>query len=162
MFYRIKEGKLYDWADYKYDDDCLETDIITKKELDNDNDKALVIVDGLELVLNPDYEAEQVTKRQEDFESNFFLITGYGWYRKQPKGYSSAIESLNTVFNAVTVLQSLPADYLTFYTAPNFTDEAQCTDEWLIANSFKNQAMTAQDFALFYKTAVTIWNSQEH
>lgn len=80
MFYRIKEGKLYDWADYKYDDDCLETDIITKKELDND--KALVIVDGLELVLNPDYEAEQQQKRLDDFNANFFE-TSIGFVRRK-------------------------------------------------------------------------------
>lgn len=115
-----------------------------------------------EIVINPNYEAEQAEKREEKFKSNFFNITGYGWYRKIPKGYSSAIESLNTVFNAVTVLGLLPAEYLTFYTQPDFTNAEQCTEEWLVANQTKNIQMTKEEFAVFFNTAVTIWNTQEH
>lgn len=109
-----------------------------------------------------EYLAQKALDREMEFKSNFFEITGYGWYRKQPKGYSSAIESLNTVFNAVSVLDLLPMDYIIFYTKPDFTNESQCTDEWLIENSFKNQEMTVEQFGLFYKTAITIWNMQEH
>lgn len=61
MFYRIKEKMLFDYADYKYSDDCLETDIITKTELDKDNQQ--VIVKGKIIVLNPSYsdiEAEKI------------------------------------------------------------------------------------------------------
>lgn len=39
MYYRIKDGNLYDYADYKYAEDCLETNIATKAELDSDKDK---------------------------------------------------------------------------------------------------------------------------
>lgn len=115
-----------------------------------------------EFTVSPTYEQEQAEGRREEFESKFFFITGFGWYRKQPKGYSSAIESLNTAFNVVTVLQSLPADNLLFYIAPDFSDVAQCTEDWLSSNSFKNEAMTVQEFALFYRTAITIWNTTEH
>ena len=63
MFYRIKENKLYDYADYKYAEDCLETDIITQAELDEDRTK--VIVQSNVIVLNPNWEQEHAQKEQE-------------------------------------------------------------------------------------------------
>ena len=63
MFYRIKENNLYDYADYKYSDDCLETDIITQAELDTHKNK-VIVEDGL-LVINPNYEVEQAQKERE-------------------------------------------------------------------------------------------------
>lgn len=53
MFYRIKNNKLYDYADYKYAEDCLGTNIISRFELDKDKDK--VIVENGRIVLNPNY-----------------------------------------------------------------------------------------------------------
>ena len=49
-----------------------------------------------------------------EFESKFFEIESVGYYRKQPKGYQSAVESINTAFNMVTILGLLPANTLTF------------------------------------------------
>lgn len=113
-------------------------------------------------------EVEQAEIKQKEFENKFFYIPPIenifegGYFRKQPKGYSSAVESINTAFNAVTVMGLLPADYLIFYTKPDFTDETQCTEEWLIANQFKNNTMTAQEFGQFYVAFMTGWNNQEH
>ena len=59
-------------------------------------------------------------------------------------------------------MNSLPVDYLTFYTKPDFTKEEQCSEEWLIANQFKNKAMTKDEFMEFYTNFVTIWNNLEH
>ena len=53
MWYRIINDKLFDYADYEYEKNCLTTDIITQKELDDDKDK-VIIKDGV-LVLNPYY-----------------------------------------------------------------------------------------------------------
>ena len=63
MFYRIKENKLYDYAEYKYAEDCLETDIVTQQELDNHPNKC--IVENGELVFNPNYEKEEAAKEKE-------------------------------------------------------------------------------------------------
>lgn len=63
MYYRIKENELYDYANYKYAVDCLETDIITQKELDIHNNK--IIVQNGVLVLNPNYEQEEAEKEIE-------------------------------------------------------------------------------------------------
>lgn len=56
MFYRLKNEntELLDWADYKYSNDCLETDIITQSDLTKHPNK-VIIQDG-ELVLNPDWD----------------------------------------------------------------------------------------------------------
>ena len=42
-------------------------------------------------------EEEEADLREADFKDNFFFIPTFGWYRKVPKGYSSAVESLNTI-----------------------------------------------------------------
>lgn len=63
MFYRIRENKLYDYADHEYADDCLETDIVTQDELDAHPNK--VIAEEGELVLNPNYEEEEAEKEAE-------------------------------------------------------------------------------------------------
>ena len=63
MFYRIKENRLYDYADYKYANDCIETNIITMKELDEDKEK-IIISNGI-LTLNPNY-GEIVKQREKE------------------------------------------------------------------------------------------------
>ena len=160
MFYRIKNNELYDYADYQYANDCLETNIITRSELDAHKNK--VIVQDGELVLNPNYDEEEAAKREINFKSQFFEIPNYGWFRKVPKGYSSAVESLNTAFNAVTILQMLPANMLIFYQEPDFTIPEQCTEEWLIEHQTTNEQMTVQEFGAFYMAFMTAWNTQEH
>lgn len=105
---------------------------------------------------------EKAQQRKAQFYNIFFEIPNFGCYRKVPKGYGSAVESMNTAFNIVTVLGQLPSNTLTFYTKPDFTIEEQCTEEWLIANSFKNKEMTASEFGAFYAQFMTAWNNQEH
>lgn len=63
MFYRLKnENELLDWADYKYNDNCLETDLITQAEY-NEHPNKIIIVDG-EVALNPNYEEEEAEKER--------------------------------------------------------------------------------------------------
>ena len=105
---------------------------------------------------------QKTQERQAEFNKQFFNIEGVGYYRRQPKGYSSALESVNTAFNAVTIMGKLPENTLTFYKAPDFAIEEQCTEEWLVANSFKNAEMTTAEFGQFYASFITAWNMQEH
>ena len=63
MFYRIIDNKLCDYADYKYSEDCLETNLITQSELDADIEK-IIISDGV-IQLNPNY-ANIVSQREKD------------------------------------------------------------------------------------------------
>lgn len=160
MFYRIKENKLYDYANYQYSNDCLETNIITQDELDVHPNK--VIVEGGVLVLNPDYEQEETNKRKADFESKFFDIEGFGWYRKQPKGYQSAVESMNVLFNIANVSDGIQAGLIIFYQQPDFTKPEECTEEWLIEHQIIQPAMTKQAFMALYVAFMTAWNTEEH
>lgn len=115
-----------------------------------------------EFVFKDEVELELAEARKEEFLKQFFKIDGYGYFRKQPKGYGSAVESLNTAFNIVTVLGNLPANTLTFYAEPDFTIAEQCTEEWLVENATKNDEMTPSEFGTFYAQFMMAWNTQEH
>lgn len=110
----------------------------------------------------PEYKNKLALEREESFKNSFFKIKDACWFRKQPKGYNSAIESLNTAFNVVSVLGKLPKNTLTFYIAPDFSIEEQCTENWLVKNSYKNEEMTPQEFGEFYASFMTAWNNEEH
>jgi len=125
------------------------------------SDKLYYAVQGGKLVKNPDYEEEKAAEREKDFKEKF-IETSLGWYRKTPKGYSSAIESVNTAFNVISVLGTLPAGTFIFYTKPDFTDAEQCTEDWLVAHQIKSDEMDTAAFGTFYQKLVTAWNSTEH
>lgn len=63
MFYRIKNNKLLDYADFMYADNCLNTFIISVEEL-NANPNKVTVKDGV-LILNPNYEQEQAEKERQ-------------------------------------------------------------------------------------------------
>lgn len=71
MYYRIKDGKIYDYADYKYAEDCLETTITTKAELDSNKEnfeiqnKALVDISNTETYLAAKTEKENAARKFE-------------------------------------------------------------------------------------------------
>ena len=109
-----------------------------------------------------EYADKKAAERETAFKKDFFEIPGFGWFRKQPKGYSSAVESITCAFNMVGVLGGIPAGTLIFYTAPDFYDAEQCTEEWLVAHQIPGAAMDAQSFGQFYATFLQAWNTQEH
>lgn len=118
--------------------------------------------DNGEIVINPDYNTEQALIREADFKSKFFNIPNFGWFRKVPKGYSSAVECLNLAFNNVTLLGKLPANTLIFYAQPDFTKPEECTEEWLIEHQTTNNEMSVQQFGEFYAGFSVAWNNTEH
>lgn len=63
MWYRILDDKIYDYADWKYLDECKYTDIITTQEYDVDKDK-IIVVNG-EVYLNPEYQ-DILDKREKE------------------------------------------------------------------------------------------------
>lgn len=107
----------------------------------------------------PSLTAEE--KRQQ-FLEDFFYIPNKGYFRKTPKGYSGLVEAMNTTFNMVLSLGYLPEGILQFYNMPDFTIQEQCSEEWLVANAFKNQQMTKEEFITMYSDCMTAWNQQEH
>ena len=104
-------------------------------------------------------------QRKQEFLKDVFKIQYNGqdlYFRKQPKGYSSAVESINTAFNIVNTIGTLPAGSLVFYQQPDFADETQCTEEWLVEHQVKNEQMNVTEFGTFYARFITAWNAQEH
>lgn len=126
------------------------------------------VIYDFELMTVEEMKKKQAQARKTTFENQFFQIPSIenvfvgGWYRKKPKGYASAVESLNTCFNAVLALNKLPADTLIFYTQPDYSKADECTEEWLIAHQFKNEEMTKEQFMQFYSVFMTAWNATEH
>ena len=158
MFYTIQNGSLLT----AQNQEALTSFYDNVLPLPDDYEEGKYIVQDNELVLNPNFEDEQAQQREKEFKSQFFEIVNVGFYRRQPKGYSSALESVNTAFNAVTIMGNLPAGTLTFYKEPDYSDPEQCTEQWLVENSFKNEVMTTEEFGKFYASFITAWNTQEH
>ena len=124
-------------------------------------EKDEMIKDG-EVVQNENYAELQATLREATFKAQFFEIGDWGWFRKVPKGYSSAVEAMSASFNMVTILGHLPANTLTFYATPDFADETECTETWLVDNSIKNSELSAADFCALYAQFLQAWNEIEH
>ena len=80
MFYRVKENKVSDYADFEYAQDCLCTFLCTKKEYEEYKDNYRV--ENGQIVQISDKGEYLIKKRQENFEKNFFE-TGLGWIRRK-------------------------------------------------------------------------------
>ena len=107
-------------------------------------------------------EEDKVKLREKDFKSRFFNVDGYGYYRIQPKGYQSAVESMNVLFNAAIAMNGIQAGLIIFYEEPDFTKPEQCTEEWLVAHQIVMPAMTKEEFIRLWAAFTQAWNSQEH
>ena len=121
-------------------------------ELPEDYEEGNYIVIDDNLVLNPDWEEEQAKIRQEEFY-NKFLATSKGNYRLQPKGYSNAQQSVDTINGMVNALNGLTqqiAQMVIFYPTPDFTKEEECTEEWLISHQYNAEPMTKEEWTDFY------------
>lgn len=64
MFIRIKENKLYDWAGYKYAEDCQEIDI----DYSTFEPEKYAVIEGVltDISSTPEYIAEQAAKEAEE------------------------------------------------------------------------------------------------
>lgn len=160
MYIRVVDDVILAYSDHAFNGYTDELPLIDYDDYAKNPNK--YIYEGGTIVKNPLWEEEQAKAREKDFNSQFFNIENYGYFRKTPKGYGSAIEAMNTAFNTVTILGNLPANTLTFYKQPNFEIEKQCTEEWLVENSYKNETMTPEEFGKFYAEFITAWNYKEH
>lgn len=120
------------------------------------------IWNGEDVILNPNYDEEIAQQRQEQFLKDFFKVGDYGYYRRVPKGYQSAVESMNVLFNIANVVNGIQAGLIIFYQEPDFTKEEECTEEWLIQHQIIMPAMTKEEFLQLYVAFMTAWNTEEH
>lgn len=107
-------------------------------------------------------EAEASELREQEFLKDFFKVEGFGYYRRQPKGYQSAVESMNVLFNIANVTQGVQTGLIIFYQEPDFSKPEECTEEWLIEHQIIMPAMTLQEFMQLYVAFMTAWNTEEH
>lgn len=107
-------------------------------------------------------EEEKAEMRQQEFLKDFFNVEGFGYYRRQPKGYQSAVESMNVLFNIANVTQGVQAGLIIFYQEPDFSKPEECTEEWLVEHQIIMPAMTLQEFMQLYVAFMTAWNTEEH
>lgn len=111
-------------------------------------------------------EAETAAERKARFLNDFFKVSlgelGNGYYRKKPKGYQSAVESINTAQIMCVKLNGLPAGILIFYKQPNFNKPEQCTEEWLESHQIILPALDVEHFDALYLNFIQSWNQQEH
>ena len=128
------------------------------------NDPNLYIWNGTKIVENPDYEEIKANERKEEFESKF-IQTLWGWYRKQPKGYANAPQSIDIIFNIVNASGGFTqqvADMMLFYQQPDFDNAEECTEEWLVAHQYKHQPCSTQEFMQFYIAFQTAWANDQY
>ena len=158
----IRNNQIIDFNSLYLDEDI--TRVETSEELYNAwlDDKNKVVYQNGEVIINPNYEEEQANKRQEAFLKDFFKVEGYGYYRRVPKGYQSAVESMNVLFNIANLTKGLQAGLIIFYEEPDFTDAEQCTEEWLVEHQIIMPAMTLEEFMQLYVAFMTAWNTTEH
>lgn len=116
------------------------------------------------IIVNPDYEEVKANERKAEFESKF-IQTAWGWYRKQPKGYANAPQSVDIIFNIVNASQGFTqqvADMMIFYQQPDYDDAEQCTEEWLVEHQYKHEPCTLQEFMQFYIAFQTAWANDQY
>lgn len=144
-----------------YTEQLLDVNIYNLDKVEETQDE--YVLDGDRYVLNDaEYQQKQADIRKALFLQDFFKVEGYGYYRKQPKGYQSAVESMNVLFNIANVTQGIQAGLIIFYQEPDFTKPEECTEEWLVAHQIVQPAMTLQEFMALYVAFMTAWNNQEH
>lgn len=113
---------------------------------------------------------EKAEQREAQFKTQFFKMpldksfadTGFGYYRKQPKGYQSAVESMQLAFTIANSQGGLPANTLIFYEEPDFHNPETLTEEWLVNHQIILPALTQEQFNIIFSAFVVAWNTQEH
>ena len=143
---------------------CYIVDKTTGDLIKQNPDKFKIVDNQVIAKTDEEYQAEQAEKQKQKFYDNF-VVTTWGAFRKTPKGYSSAVEAVNTVFNMVNVAQAFTeelAKLLIFYEVPDFADSEQCTEEWLISNQKNHEACDLHTFMSWYLEFQTVWAQTQY
>ena len=80
MFYRIKDDRVYDYADYQYAEDCLFSALCTMSEFQKNPE--IYSISGGTLGYVENYQEVILQKTKEKFEHEFFE-TSLGWIRRK-------------------------------------------------------------------------------
>lgn len=116
------------------------------------------------LVVNPNYNKIKEKERKANFESTF-IETSWGWYRKVPKGYSNAPQSIDIIDRLVSKFNGFTAqinEMMIFYQKPDFSKEKECTEDWLVAHQYKHGVCSKEDFDTFYLDFQIRWAANQY
>jgi len=126
--------------------------------------KNYFIISNNTLVVNPNYAKAQEKERQKNFESKF-IETSWGWYRKMPKGYANAPQSIDIIDRLVSKFDGFTAqinEMMLFYQKPDFSKEKECTEDWLVAHQYKHGICSKEDFDTFYLDFQIRWAANQY
>lgn len=153
MFYRIRENRLYDYANYKYAPDCLEFSSLSVENYEKDKIK-YIVKNGV-LVVNSAYEQEKIEERKNYFQTEFFS-TSLGYIRRRvTMKDGTQKEFLTDLLPSIKLgLETGIEVNIITYRTPDFTKEL--TTEYMVSLQKIKQAnmdfikecllQTAQDF----------------
>ena len=122
MFYRVKDNKIYDFADYEYAKDCLFTNICTMKTFEENRDFYKIENGQIELVSDTD--SIIVQKRRKEFEDSF-CETSLGWIRRKVNMKDGSIKDfLADLLLPIKAGMELGQDVeIITYNTPDFSQE---------------------------------------
>jgi hypothetical protein len=128
MFYRLKNNKIYDYADYEYAKECLFTNICTMSSFEKNRDFYTVENGKISIVSNPEEVLEQ--KRKKEFEGSFFE-TSLGWIRRKVTMKDNSVKDfLADLLLPIKAGMELGQDVeIITYKLPDFTKEP--TEEYM-------------------------------
>ena len=122
MFYRIKDNKICDYADFEYAQDCLCTMICTKNEFETYKDNFRL--ENGQLVRIYDKQEYLVKFRQKNFEKEFFN-TSLGWIRRKVQMKDGSVKDfLSDLLIPIKAGMELGQNVeIITYKTPDFTKE---------------------------------------
>ena len=124
------------------------------------------VVDGkLVDITGTDKEKELLAEKRKSAFYKEFIATSLGNYRLQPKGYANAQQAMdvtNTMVLALGGLTKQITPLVIFYPTPDFTDETQCTEEYLVQNQINPPEMTLEKWTEFYVQFCQLYATQQY
>ena len=146
MYYALIENdKILTMSEWACDTPSI-TNIEVSKEIYSDylsNSDKYIFTNG-EVVINPDYEQEQIEKREKEFKREFFL-TSLGWIRRKPTladGTEDDFLNNDLPLLAIGLMTGSNPVLPIAYQTPDFTQEF--TKEYMEGLQIKNQLVTKQ------------------
>lgn len=103
-------------------------------------------------------------ERERDFKQQF-LITSYGGFRLQPKGFANALQAIDFIDKQVEKVGSVTeqiAGQVIFYQIPDFTIAEQCTEDWLVAHQLTLSTMSKEDWNTLYLEISQLYITQQY
>lgn len=162
MFAIIQDKKIINPSAWQLSEEYQEIDFKYEEFIEMPED--YYIYNNGKVVINPNFDEEQIAKRKANFEEQF-LLTSKGNYRLKPKGYANAQQSIDTI-NAIVMamggLNETIANMVIFYDTPDFAKPEECTEEWLIQHQHHPNTMTKEQWVDFYIEFTTLYAQKQY